>query len=289
MHEIVIISGKGGTGKTSLTGAFATLAGSMVLADCDVDAADLHLILDPTIKQRQEFSGGHLAAIKSDRCIQCGRCQAVCRFDAIHNFAVNPVNCDGCGICQQVCPAEAITFEPAVNGEWYISSTRIGPLVHARLGIAEENSGKLVTLVRKAAKQIAKMQQADYLLVDGSPGIGCPVIASISGAHLAVIVTEPTIAGLHDLERVLDLTRHFGLPAAVIINKLDINPAKGQEIEDLCAQRGIAVVGKIPYNESFTAAQVERQTLIEYGDNELNSAIGQCWEHIQGMLQRQIS
>ncbi len=289
MHEIVIISGKGGTGKTSLTGAFASLAGSMVLADCDVDAADLHLILEPQIRQRHNFSGGSQARIDRQACLECGCCLTACRFDAIHNFRIDPILCEGCGVCAQICPMDAIRFEPTINGEWYISDTRLGPMVHARLGIAEENSGKLVTEVRKAAKQIAHQQQADYLLVDGSPGIGCPVIASLSGAHLAVIVTEPTISGLHDLERVLDLTAHFGVAAAVIINKADINPGKCNEIENHCERRDIPVVGIIPYDESFTKAQTEKMTLIEYHNPRLSAVIEQTWSNIRARLQRQLS
>ncbi|GAH53639.1 unnamed protein product, partial [marine sediment metagenome] len=228
MKELVIVSGKGGTGKTSVVAAFAALAESKVLADCDVDAADLHLVLEPTILTREDFSGGSCARIEAENCTACGKCQEVCRFEAIScngpanegvekTYSVDPIACEGCGVCSLVCPTEAVIFEPVVNGQWYISETRHGPMVHAKLGIAQENSGKLVSLVRNQAKKIAEEQALNLVIIDGSPGIGCPVIASITGADLVLVVTEPTLSGQHDLERVSQLTRHFGIKTLVSV------------------------------------------------------------------------
>ena len=229
MKELVVISGKGGTGKTSVVASFAALAPHPVLADCDVDAADLHLILSPTICDREDFIGGSRATIDSSLCIACGQCLRYCRFDAIHptpdgrTYQVDPIACEGCGVCERFCPAEAIDFSPAVNGEWYVSNTRYGPMVHARLGIAEENSGKLVTLVRKKAKETAQALGLNLMITDGSPGVGCPVMASLTGADGVLLVTEPTPSGFHDLDRVVDLLQRFQLPAMVCINKADLN------------------------------------------------------------------
>ncbi|MDD5134117.1 MAG: ATP-binding protein [Phycisphaerae bacterium] len=275
MKELVVISGKGGTGKTSITAAFASLAKNTVLADCDVDAADLHLVLEPKIRHQSDFSGGKQASIVTEKCIGCGRCAKMCRFDAIKfdgmgndivgkTYTIDPVSCEGCKVCVEFCPADAIAFEPAINGKWFISDTRFGPMVHAKLGIAEENSGKLVTLIRKEAKKIADEQNKDLLIIDGSPGIGCPVIASITGADLALVVTEPTLSGIHDLERVAQLTANFGIKTLVCVNKADINPEMTEKIEKDAKEKGLKVVGKIPYDESFTKAQIMKATLIEY-------------------------
>ncbi|GAI55778.1 unnamed protein product, partial [marine sediment metagenome] len=192
MKEVVVLSGKGGTGKTSIVGSFAALAESKVLADCDVDAADLHLLLNPSIKEENEFWSGEVAVIDDEKCTQCGLCQDVCRFDAINDFKVDPISCEGCGFCYHICPDEAITMRENLSGQWFISDTKYGPLVHARLGIAQENSGKLVAVVRQRAKQIADKHDFDYIISDGPPGIGCPVISSLSGANVALLVTEPT-------------------------------------------------------------------------------------------------
>jgi len=211
MKEVVILSGKGGTGKTSIVGSFAAIAKNKVMADCDVDAADLHLLLAPSVKEEKEFRSGQVAVIDEEKCTQCGLCQDVCRFDAITDFEVDPISCEGCGFCSHICPVEAISMKESLSGFWFTSNTKYGPLVHARLGIAQENSGKLVALVRQRAKEIAESDGLDYIISDGPPGIGCPVISSLSGANLALLVTEPTLSGIHDLERVLGVCHHFGI------------------------------------------------------------------------------
>ncbi len=295
IKEIVVISGKGGTGKTSLTAAFATLADNAVLADCDVDAADLHLILKPEIRQTQDFSGGKQARIRSEACIGCQRCVEVCRFDAValsdigndivaKTYAVDPVACEGCGVCVHFCPVKAIEFEEAINGQWYISKTRFGPMVHARLGIAEENSGKLVTLLRKESKRIAEQQGKGMIIVDGSPGIGCPVIASISGADLVLVVTEPTLSGQHDLQRVAQLTAHFNIPTAVCINKWDINPTMTEAIETEAQEKGLTLTGRIRYDSAVTAAQVAGKTIIEHTQGTLAAEVTAVWDSLVQLL-----
>ena len=291
MKEIVIISGKGGTGKTSITAAFAALARNAVLADCDVDAADLHLVLEPSIRQTSDFSGGKQAAIDQDKCTGCGLCANLCRFEAIHEngpvqggggkiYVVDPVSCEGCKVCVEFCPAKAIEFNDAVNGQWFHSDTRFGPMVHAKLGIAEENSGKLVTLIRRKAKEIATAESLDLIIADGSPGIGCPVIASITGADVVLIVTEPTLSGRHDFERVADLAASFGIKTLLCINKADINPAMVTQIRMEARQRGIAMAGEIPYDEAFTKAQIMKATIVEYTGGEITERVKSLWWHV---------
>jgi MinD superfamily P-loop ATPase len=291
MKELVVISGKGGTGKTSITAAFASLAKNAVIADCDVDAADLHLVLEPTIKKESEFSGGKQASIIAEKCIGCGKCAQMCRFDALKfdgpgndivgkTYTVDSVSCEGCKVCVEFCPVDAIAFEPAINGKCFISDTRFGPMVHAKLGIAEENSGKLVTLIRKEAKAIAEQQNKKLLLIDGSPGIGCPVIASITGADLVLVVTEPTLSGKHDLERVAKLTSNFGIKTLVCINKADINPEMSQSIIEDAGKNGLKVVGQIPYDEAFTKAQIMKATLIEYTGGNTAEQIKSMWREV---------
>ncbi|GAI05092.1 unnamed protein product, partial [marine sediment metagenome] len=219
MKQIVVISGKGGTGKSVIAGSFASLAKNKVMADCDVDAADLHLLLHPTVKETHEFSGGKTAFIDERRCTECGKCQEVCRFEAIDNYVVDPISCEGCGVCFHICPEKAIKMVDDLSGKWFVSETKYGPFVHAKLGIAEENSGKLVTLVRQNAKLIAEKEKRDFVIIDGPPGIGCPVIASLSGVDIALIVTEPTLSGIHDLERIVGVAHHFGIKGVVCINK----------------------------------------------------------------------
>ena len=256
MKELVVISGKGGTGKTSLTASFAVLAEKSVVADCDVDAADLHLLLAPEVRERHEFRAGHEAVIREKDCIACGMCEYYCKFDAISirrstpenphsGYVVDPVACEGCKVCVQMCPVSAIDFPETVCGEWMESDSRTGPMVHARLGIAAENSGKLVTLVRKEAKRIAEEQGRQYVLVDGSPGIGCPVIASLTGADAVLVVTEPTVSGEHDLMRVLQLAKHFQVPASIVVNKWDLNQEMTEKIENAAREAGATPVGRV--------------------------------------------
>ena len=267
IREIVIVSGKGGTGKTSLAAAFAALAKNGILCDADVDAADLHLLMQPEVKERTDFMGGSKAVINPDLCTGCGTCRTLCRFDAISDrYEVDPIRCEGCGVCVDFCPEQAIDFPVQRCGEWYISATRFGPMVHARLGIAEENSGRLVSLVRKETRQLAEERGLDLILTDGPPGIGCPVIAAIGGATALVIVVEPTVSGIHDMERVVDLAAHFRVPGLVIVNKYDLNVEMTETIEQLAVQRNLVVLGQVPFDPVFTRSMVQGQTLFEYGE-----------------------
>lgn len=286
VKELVLISGKGGTGKTSLLGAFASLAKDMVLCDADVDAADLYLILEPEVNERQDFQEGHRAVINPDRCTECGECRRLCRWNAISpEFEVDPIDCEGCGVCVYFCPAEAIDFPLKTCGELFISETRVGPMVHARLGIAEDNSGKLVTLTRKQAKELATKKGLKLILTDGPPGLACPVIASITGATGVLIVTEPTLSGHHDMDRVVELAHHFGIPASVCINKCDLNPDMTETIEEYAGQRGLPVVGRIPFDPVFTEAMVQKQTIIEYNSSsEAAQAVKGIWERLISSL-----
>ena len=286
MNELVVISGKGGTGKTSLLASFAVLAGNAVLADCDVDAADLHLVLAPTIRERHAFSSGREAVVNEEDCITCGICVEPCRFEAVSRvrteaggstYRIDPVSCEGCGVCVRVCPVGAIDFSERLSGHWMVSDTRAGPMVHARLGIAAENSGKLVSTVRQAARQLAKEQRRDLILVDGPPGIGCPVIAAIGGATAVLIVTEPTLSGAHDLERVLDLARHFGVQSLVCVNKWDINPERTTEIEGMALAAGAKLAGRIRYDPAVTRAQIDVRAVVET-DAASAADIRKVWE-----------
>ena len=264
MKQLTVISGKGGTGKTTLTAAIATLSRSHVLADCDVDAADLHLILEPTVETCEDFQGGKTALIDADACVRCDECVKRCRFDAIHDYTVNTISCEGCGVCAQVCPQGAVSMQQHVSGQWFVSRTRAGYMVHARLGIAEENSGKLVTLIRQEGRKLAESRGLKLLLTDGPPGIGCPVIASLGGATAVLIVTEPTVAGRHDMERVAELAAVFRIPAMVCTNKFDLNLRQTEAIEGWAQERRLTVLGRIPFDPVFTAAMVQGRTVIEY-------------------------
>ena len=287
MKQIVIISGKGGTGKTVLTAAFAALAKNKVMADCDVDAADLHLLLQPDIKERHEFKSGYSAVIDKKICQECSECITACRFGAIsRDFVIDPVSCEGCAFCSHICPADAIKMEESISGEWFISETRFGPMVHAKLGIAEENSGKLVALVRKEAKDLAEKSDSDWVIIDGAPGIGCPVIASLSGIDCALVVTEPTLSGLHDALRVIEVTRHFKVPAKLVINKYDLNPEISDKIEKYCAKNGISLIGKIIFDKSVVEAMVEGKTIIEYKNTPVKDAVCKIWQVLQKELKR---
>lgn len=284
MRELVVISGKGGTGKTSITGCFAALAKNAVLADCDVDAADLHMLLAPEVLETHLFISGNLAVIRSGDCTGCGICAEKCRFDAIFPegdvYRVDPYGCEGCGVCVEVCPVNAVDFPGNHCGEWYSSSTRFGPMVHARLGIAQENSGKLVSTVRREAAALAEEQGRELVIIDGPPGIGCPVIASITGASMVVIVTEPTLSGRHDMLRVMDLAEHFSIPAGVIVNKWDINGEITAGIEEEAGRRGVASLGRIPYDSAFTEAQIKGRTLLEETRGLPAENIKTIWEKV---------
>lgn len=267
IRELVVISGKGGTGKTSVAASLAALAERPVIADCDVDAADLHLLLTPKRLARHAFFAGREAVIRPADCTRCGECERLCRFQAIGrkegDFIVDPAACEGCGVCVRFCPATAIDFPERRCGEWMVSETRFGPLVHARLDPAAENSGKLVSLVRREARRIAEQDRRPWVIVDGPPGIGCPVIASVGGAALVLVVTEPTVSGEHDLKRVLALTRHFGVPAAVCVNKWDIHPEMAEKIEALACREGARLAGRIAYDPIVTRAQLQERTVVE--------------------------
>ena len=287
-RELVVISGKGGTGKTSVVAAFAALAGGAVLADCDVDAADLHLVLSPKLGGEHEFSGRRQAIIDPEACTACGRCAEVCRFAAVlgtahDGYSIDSIACEGCGLCGRVCPADAIRMEPVINGAWMVSETRFGPLVHARLGVAEDNSGKLVTLVRNEARAVAEAQGLPLVIVDGSPGIGCPVIASLAGADLVLAVTEPTVSGRYDLERVLQVVRQFRLPFAVCVNKADLNPKLGAQIAAEASAAGAAFVATVEYDPAVTLAQVAGTDVVNYGGRAA-AEIAKLWEAVSAAL-----
>lgn len=322
MTELVVISGKGGTGKTSLAASFAVLAGDAVVADCDVDAADLPLVLAPQVRRREEFRSGHTARIRESDCIRCGVCLDLCRFDAIARldagtqischgcdicerscsvrneyilaemcqisgggaasiFAVDPLHCEGCGVCVRHCPAGAIEFVERRCGQWFISETRCGPLIHAQLGAAAESSGKLVSLVRAQAREAARRTGRDLIIIDGAPGIGCPVIASLAGATAALIVTEPTVAGRHDLERVAALARHFGVPTRICVNKWDLNPEIAQAIEAIAREAGLPDVGRVRYDRAVTAAQVAGTTVVEFAANGAAADVRAVWRRMR--------
>lgn len=284
MKQIVVISGKGGTGKSIIAGSFASLAKNKVMADCDVDAADLHLLLHPAVKETHEFSGGKTALIDRSRCTQCKKCQEICRFEAIDNYVVDPISCEGCGVCFHICPEKTIKMVDNLSGKWFISETKYGPFVHAKLGIAEENSGKLVTLVRQNARLIAEKEKRDLIIIDGPPGIGCPVIASLSGVDIALIVTEPTLSGIHDLERIVGVAYHFGIKGAVCINKYDLNLIVSQRIEEYCCHNNIELIGKISFNISVTEALVRGLPIVEYSNNQVTQEIKSLWEKILGIV-----
>ncbi|OPY04859.1 MAG: Ferredoxin [Syntrophaceae bacterium PtaB.Bin038] len=284
MKQIVVISGKGGTGKTIFTASLASLAKNKVMVDCDVDAADLHLLLSPRVVETHEFRSGKTAWIDPDTCIACGECAEVCRFDAIRraddHFVVDPLACEGCGLCARICPVEVVAMRENICGQWYLSDTPYGPFVHARLGIAQENSGKLVACIRQKAKELAETRRLDYVIIDGPPGIGCPVLASLTDTNLAVIVTEPTLSGIHDARRVMELARHFRIPAGLVINKWDINPERSREIEDLCAREGVHLLGRIPFSKRVAESLIRAVPYVETADDEVSAAIRAAWDKI---------
>jgi MinD superfamily P-loop ATPase len=291
MKQLVVISGKGGTGKTSLVASFAALSQKTVLADCDVDADDLHLVLQPTTVYRDQFFGGKRARIDTEQCTDCGTCEELCRFDAIirtqsgkpgtgGSLTVDPVACEGCGVCAWFCEENAIDLVPAVSGQWFLSETRHGPMVHARLGVAAENSGKLVSLVRSEAQTTAQTRNLDLVLIDGAPGIGCPVIASVTGADLVLIVTEPTLSGLHDLGRVIRLTKHFGIPAMVLVNKYDLNEALSDQAERSAREQGAGIAGRVRFDRAVTEAQIRGLAAVEHSANGAAADIAAVWTKV---------
>jgi MinD superfamily P-loop ATPase len=285
MKEVAVLSGKGGTGKTTIVGSLAALAERKVLADCDVDAADLHLLLSPMEKQRSEFWSGQAAYIDQEKCTGCGQCQDICRFHAIQNFRIDPFSCEGCGLCSLICPDKAIEMKENLSGYWFVSDTRFGPLVHARLGVAQENSGKLVAVVRQEARRIAESEGRNLIISDGPPGIGCPVISSLSGASLALLVAEPTLSGMHDLERILDVCRHFGVPALVCINKYDLNEENTRQIENQCLSRGLEIAGKVPFDNVVTESIVRGIPVVEHFNGKVAREIRRMWRILSGILE----
>ncbi|WP_458778473.1 ATP-binding protein [Desulforhopalus sp. 52FAK] len=283
MKELVIVSGKGGTGKTSVTAAFAALAENSVLCDADVDAADLHLLMAPVVRKTTAFMGGSLASIRENDCVECGRCLELCKFGAVSSdFKIDPLSCEGCGVCVDLCPEGAIDFPVQQCGEWYQSDTRFGPMVHARLGIAEENSGKLVSLVRQEARKLAELKECEMIVTDGPPGIGCPVIAAIGGATALVIVVEPTVSGLHDMQRVAELAVHFRVPGLVVVNKFDLNPDMTEEIERFATEHNMQLVGRVPFDPIFVKAMIQGKSVLEYApESEAAIALLDVWRRIE--------
>lgn len=282
IREVVIVSGKGGAGKTSITAAFASLAQNSVLCDADVDAADLHLLMEPTVQKKTDFMGGCLAEIRKEDCVECDKCRELCRFDAIsEEYVVDAISCEGCGVCVDLCPEQAIDFPVQKCGEWFISDTRFGPMVHARLGIAEENSGKLVSLVRQETRKLAEKRGHSLILTDGPPGIGCPVIASIGGATALVIIVEPTVSGLHDMQRVAELAVHFKVPGLICVNKYDLNIEMTEKIEAYGLERNMTILGRIPFDPIFTQAMIEGKNVLEHAPDSLAAvSIKEVWKKI---------
>ena len=295
MKELVVISGKGGTGKTSVAASLAALAQPVVLVDCDVDAADLHLVLQPDVTRREPFFGGSKARIRSGLCTACGKCEELCRFEAIYfdgpgngrvpkTFRVERLACEGCGVCADFCTESAIEFTPQICGQWFVSDTRCGPLVHARLAAAAENSGKLVTQLRRAAEQIALANGMDLVIGDGSPGIGCPVIASLTGASLALLVVEPTASGLHDFERIAQLAARLDVPGMLVVNKADLNPQVADRLQTAARERGIEPIGQIPYDRAVTLAQIAARSVVETSTGPAAQAIRAIWQRLESHL-----
>ncbi len=283
MKQLCIISGKGGTGKTVMSAAFIALSGRCVAADCDVDAADLHLLLHPEIKEKKQFKGLKEARIDNDRCTGCGLCYEVCRYNAVEKadkYKIDPLSCEGCRVCYYTCPFDAINMEDRICGEWYVSDTKYGPMVHAKLGIAQENSGKLVTHVKERANSIAKDGEYDIVIIDGPPGIGCPVISSLAGVDMALVVTEPTLSAVHDMKRVIDVARHFNIDTACVINKYDINCENSRQIGDWCLKNKVPLLGSIPFDKSVTESVIEGIPIVEYADNDVSREINMIWKRI---------
>ena len=284
MREILVISGKGGTGKTSITAAFAHLSEDTVVCDLDVDAPDLHLILQPNARQTTPFVAGFEPRVVDNKCTACGTCEQMCRFGAIQvgdeSASVDPIRCEGCGVCVEFCPEKAIDFIPKECGQWSISDTRFGPMVHAQLYPGEENSGKLVALLRAQARELAEPEGASMILADGPPGIGCPVISALSGTDMAVMVTEPTPSGIHDLQRVVELCDHFKVPASVIINKFDLNKTIVANIKSFCDKKGLPVLAELPHDPGFVDAMVRGIAITEFSDGPTSQKVRMAWQEV---------
>lgn len=286
MKQIVVLSGKGGTGKTSIVASFSALEKDAVVVDCDVDAPDLHLLLNPVIQKKKDFYGPKLAFIDKEKCINCRRCLESCRFEAIRNdFVVDQVSCEGCGVCGLVCPVGAIEFMDKKAGEIYVSKTKFGPMVHALLTPGEENSGKLVTMTRVFAGISAQESKRSFIIIDGSPGIGCPVISSVTNVDYAVIVTEPTESGIHDLKRLIELVNHFRTKMFIIINKYDISREKSKEIEKFCSELDIPVLGQILFNQVVVESMVKGMPVVEYApESDVSIEIRNIWERLKQFI-----
>ena len=292
MKQMAVLSGKGGTGKTSVTAALATLAAKelrLVLVDSDVDAANLELVLSPTLQTTNEFIGARRAIIDGDLCSGCGICREVCRYDAIvpdEPYQVDSIRCEGCAACFYQCPEEAIRMESVAAGRWHRSNTRFGMLFHAYLYAGQETTGLLVSELRKQSQAWGNEHNTDLIMVDGPPGIGCPVIATCTGMDLALMVTEPTVSGIHDLKRILATTDHFGVPALVCINKVDINPRRADEIRAFCEGRGTEVAVEIPFDRAVPEAMVSGIPVTEYGDGLASNAIEKLWQIVRQYIWR---
>lgn len=285
VKEITVLSGKGGTGKTIVTASLAVLTQRTVLTDCDVDAPDLHMLLKPEVLETQEFKASRVAVIDQDKCVQCEKCAENCRFDAIEKQVVDPILCEGCGVCVYICPVAAVELEKRVSGYAFISKTKYGPMSHALLNPGEENSGKLVALVRQNAKKVAEKENCELIINDGPPGIGCPVIASLGGVDMGLIVGEPTLSGIHDMKRALSLLNHFKIHAIVCVNKYDINEENTEQIVNFCVSSGVEVVGKIPFDPIVTEAMVAGKPIVEYAPkSEVSEAIDELWKRILGHI-----
>lgn len=283
--QVVIVSGKGGTGKTVVSAAFAAITKSKVLVDADVDAADLFLLLHPVVKKTSEFSGGSKAIIDANVCNKCGKCKGICRFAAIRDdstcFYIDDILCEGCHICARICPNNAIKMNPTNSGEWYLSETKFGDFVHAKLGVAEENSGKLVSLIKYEANAIANATNSEWIIIDGPPGIGCPAIAAIGNSDCAVVVTEPTISGLHDAKRVVELIHHFGIPIKFIINKYDLNLNMTKQIEEFCCANQIDIIGKIIFDQCVVQSIIDGITLMDSQQFQYKQVLLDAWNKIE--------
>ena len=283
MKKLTVISGKGGTGKTTVTANLSALADNLVLADCDVDAPNLHLLMNPSVESTEDFLGAKLAVKDDDKCIDCGKCYELCEFNAItSDYEVNDLKCEGCGLCVAQCPTDALSLEKQVTGDLYRSQSTVGPMIHAKLKIGAENSGKLVSEVKERAEALANQNDYELVLVDGSPGIGCPVIASLNGVDGALIVTEPTQSGLADLKRVLEVVKHFSISAMVAINKADLNHNLTEEIEEFCSSKDVRLVGKIPFSNTIVEAMRQGELVVDYaGDSEAASALKDIWSEVE--------